>query len=117
MNRSTSSARLPALAQPDMSPSLAAELSELFRVFSNDTRLRMLDALVHSGELSVNELSERVGLAPQAISNQLQRMLVRGIVSSRRQANQIFYRILDPCVPRLLELGTCLLDEGRKGRS
>lgn len=110
--------RAPALhvLEPAAMPARQArELGALFKIFSSETRLRLLEALVRSGELCVNDLSERVELAPQAVSNQLRRLLALRIVAIRRDRNQIFYRILDPCVPRLLELGSCLLAESRKG--
>ncbi len=37
-------------------------------------------------------------MRPQAVSNQLQRLLDRGILGSRREGNSIIYRIVDPCV-------------------
>jgi PadR family transcriptional regulator PadR len=42
---------------------------------------------------------------PQAVSDQLQRLADRGIVAARRDDNNIFYRIADPCVNALLDLG------------
>ena len=87
----------------------AQQLMHLFKVFANDTRLRLLHALVLAGEMCVTELAETVGMKPQAVSNQLQRLLDRGIVAARRDANNMYYRIVDPCVPVLLERGLCLI--------
>lgn len=67
--------------------------------------------LVREEELGVNELAAAVGMKPQAISNQLQRLAAQGIVESRRNGNQILYRILDPCVPALLDQGLCLAED------
>lgn len=102
------------VVEPPMTARQARDLGALFKIFSSETRLRLLEALVRSGELCVNDLSARVELAPQAVSNQLRRLLALRIVATRRHGNQIFYRIFDPCVPRLLELGACLVAEGRK---
>ena len=88
----------------------AAELTQLFKVFANDTRLRLLHVLVREGEVRVSDLAERVEMKPQAVSNQLQRLVDRGILGSRRDGNNIFYRIADPCVPILLERGLCLIE-------
>jgi len=82
----------------------------LFKVFANDTRLRLLHALVREGELCVTELAEAVGMKPQAVSNQLQRLVDRGILSVRREGINMCYRIEDPCVPVLLERGICLIE-------
>jgi DNA-binding transcriptional ArsR family regulator len=88
----------------------AAALMRLFKVFSNDTRLRLLHALVRVDELCVSDLAEVVGMKPQAVSNQLQRLVDRGIVGSRRNGINMYYHILDPCVSVLLERGLCLIE-------
>ena len=82
----------------------------LFKVFANDTRLRLLHALVREGELRVTALAEAVGMKPQAVSNQLQRLVDRSILATRRDGNNIFYRVDDPCVQVLLERGMCLIE-------
>lgn len=87
----------------------ADALMRLFKVFANDTRLRLLHALVRESEICVTDLAEAVEMKPQAVSNQLQRLVDRGILGSRRDGNNIFYRIVDPCVPVLLERGLCLI--------
>jgi DNA-binding transcriptional ArsR family regulator len=91
---------------------------DLFKVLANDTRLRLLHALARSGELCVGDLADAVGMKPQAVSNQLQRLVDRGILGSRRQGTSIHYRIVDPCVTSLLDLGLCLTEdsEPRRGR-
>ena len=91
----------------------AAELAGTFKVLANDTRLRLLHALVRAGELCVSDLAAELGMAPQAISNQLQRLADRRIVATRRDGNRILYRIVDPCVPALLDLGLCLTEDAR----
>ena len=88
----------------------AAQLEAVFKVLANDTRLRLLHALVRSGQLCVTDLAEAVGLRPQAVSNQLQRLVDRGIVAARRDGNRIWYRVLDPCVVQLLDLAWCLTE-------
>ena len=57
----------------------AARLEGVFKVLANDTRLRLLHALVRAGQLCVTEPGRAVGLRPQAVSNQLQRLVDRGI--------------------------------------
>jgi DNA-binding transcriptional ArsR family regulator len=105
----------PALAErPLLTPGQAGEVAGLFKVLANDSRLRLLHALERAGELCVNDLAAQVGMQPQAVSNQLQRLLDRRILAARRQGNNIFYRIADPCVPSLLDLGICLIEETRR---
>jgi DNA-binding transcriptional ArsR family regulator len=96
--------------RPLLSPEQARRLMRLFKVFANDTRLRLLHALVRAGELCVTDLAGQTSMKPQAVSNQLQGLLDRGILASRRDGNNVYYRILDPCVPVLLERGLCLIE-------
>ena len=105
----------PALAKRRLlSPDQAADLAETFKVLANDTRLRLLHALCRAGELCVMELAEAVGMKPQAVSNQLQRLSDKGIVESRREGNSIHYRVIDPCVVGLLDQGLCLAEDSRR---
>jgi len=94
----------------------AASLMDLFKVLANDTRLRLLHALVRSGELCVTDLACAVAMKPQAVSNQLQRLVDRGILGSRRMGTSIHYRIVDPCVTSLLDLGLCLTEDAEPRR-
>ena len=89
----------------------ADELVRLYKVLANDTRLRLLHAIERAGELSVTDLATEVSMKPQAVSNQLQRLADRRIVASRREGSRLFYRIADPCVTGLIDLGMCLLEE------
>ena len=89
----------------------AAALGRLFKVFANDTRLRLLHALERGGEVCVTDLAAAVEMAPQAVSNQLQRLADRGIVAARRDGTRLYYSIADPCVAGFLDLGLCLLEE------
>jgi|GEM_PF-221217 DNA-binding transcriptional ArsR family regulator len=88
----------------------ATTLTRLFKIFANETRLRLLHALVREEELCVGDLASALGMKPQAVSNQLQRLVDRGIVASRREGTSIYYHIVDPCVPVLLERGLCLTE-------
>jgi DNA-binding transcriptional ArsR family regulator len=99
--------------RPLLSPEQALELVTLFKVLANDTRLRLLHAIVRQGEMGVMELAEALAMKPQAVSNQLQRLLDRCIVGSRRAGINIYYRISDPCVISLLDHGLCLSEDAK----
>ena len=108
----------PKLSKRDLlSRTQATELAEIFRVLSGETRLIMLHALIKQAELSVTELAEKTQLKPQAVSNQLQRLVDQGILGRRRNGVQIFYRVIDPCVMDLLEQGLCLTEDSKKRRN
>ena len=95
----------------------ATELAGLFKVLANDTRLKILYVLTRAQELGVTELAGLVGMKPQAVSNQLQMLAHRGILGYRREGVHIIYRILDPCVVRLLEYGMCLNEDAKARKS
>jgi DNA-binding transcriptional ArsR family regulator len=102
----------PSLKQrPLLSPIQAGGLAAVFKVLANDTRLRLLHSLVKADELCVTDLAASLGMKPQAISNQLQRLSDLGIVASRRDGNNIHYRLVDLCVRSLLDQGLCLMEE------
>ena len=99
-----------------MAPRKAAELAAVFETLANDTRLRVLNVLAHGAETSPAELAKNIGMKPQAISNQLKRLSDRGIVERRREGNQVYYRIVDPCVIELLERGLWLIQDTKLRR-
>ena len=97
--------------RPLLTPEQASGLMTVFKVLANDTRLRLLHALVRASELCVTDLAASLGMKPQAVSNQLQRLSDLGILASRREGNTIHYRLVDLCVRSLLEQGLCLMEE------
>lgn len=94
-----------------MSERQAVRLEATFKVLGNGTRLRLLHALVRAGEMCVGDVAEALGMRPQAISNQLQRLSDQGIVEVRRDGLQMFYRVVDSCVVSLLDRGWCLAED------
>jgi DNA-binding transcriptional ArsR family regulator len=99
--------------RPLLSLEQALELGALFKVLANDTRLRLLHALVRQGEMGVMELAEVLAMKPQAVSNQLQLLAARGILGSRRKGINNYYHIVDPCVVSLLDHGLCLSEDAK----
>ncbi|MBY0230923.1 MAG: metalloregulator ArsR/SmtB family transcription factor [Gemmataceae bacterium] len=93
-----------------LSPIQAGGLATVFKVLANDTRLRLLHALARGGEVAVSALAAMLGMKPQAVSNQLARLLDLGVVACRREGNGMLYRVIDPCVIGLLEQGWCLTE-------
>ena len=101
----------------DLLPDGAADdLAELFKVLANDNRLSILHAIHLGGEVSPSDIAAKIGASQQAVSNQLQRLADQRIVHPRRDGQRVLYRIIDPCVPGLMDLGVCLLDQRERGR-
>lgn len=92
----------------------AVKVMALFKILANDTRIRVLHHLVRSREATVTDLAKTLGMKPQAISNQLLRLSDTGMLASRRDGNNVYYRVVNSCVAPLLDLALCLMeDEGR----
>ena len=99
-----------------MSNEQSLEVEALFEVLANDTRLRLLHQLSREVEICTSDLAAAVEMKPQAVSNQLKRLHDKGIVGSRRDGNNVFYRIVDNCVIVLLERALCLIEEAGQRR-
>jgi len=86
----------------------AVSLEKTFKILANTSRLRILHALVIEKEMCVSDLAQILGLNTTAVSNQLQRLADRGIVTSRKDGLKIIYRILDPCAVSVMNYAWCL---------
>ncbi|MCB9988039.1 MAG: winged helix-turn-helix transcriptional regulator [Rhodospirillales bacterium] len=76
--------------------------ASLLKSLSNEKRLMIVCAL-HKGEKSVGELEEIVELSQSALSQHLARLRHDGLVSTRRNAQTIYYSIKDSAVESLLK--------------
>ena len=107
----------PLVERPLLGTETAAELARVYETLANDTRLRLLHVLLKEGEIYPSGLAAKLGMKPQAVSNQLQRLSDRGIVQTRREGNNVLYRIVDPCVIELIDRGLCLLEDMRASQA
>jgi DNA-binding transcriptional ArsR family regulator len=82
----------------------AQEAAGLLRAMANEHRLLVLCHLSVSGELSVGELVDRVGLSQSAVSQHLAKLREENLVSTRKEAQTVFYRLCDPKADQLLRL-------------
>ena len=91
----------PAAANPEAA-SLIQDGASLFKALGHEGRLMILCHLV-GGEKSVNELEAILDARQSAVSQQLARLRMEGMVAARREGQMIFYSIRDPRVPKLLQ--------------
>lgn len=81
----------------------AAEASLLLKALSNENRLLILCTLA-GGELSVNELNERIGMSQSGLSQQLALLRREGLVQTRRQSQTIYYSLAPSNALHVIEL-------------
>jgi len=105
------------VARPLLSTPQAGGLERTFKVLANATRLRLLHVLAKRPGLSVTALAETLGMKPQAVSNQLQRLVDKGVLSNIRNGTSVHYRIIDSCIMSLLDQGLCLTEDTWERRS
>ena len=79
------------------------DLADLFRVFGDSTRIRMLWAL-KNGEMCVDDLANATGISMSACSHQLKTLRTADLVEARRDGKRILYRISDEHVDILLSV-------------
>ena len=80
------------------------DLAELFKVFGDSTRIKILTALSH-GELCVCDLSKLVGMTASAVSHQLKILRGAKLVGCRRDGKTVFYSLADDHVNIILRQG------------
>ena len=83
---------------------LLYDLAELFRVFGDSTRIKILYALFES-ELCVNDIAQVVGLSQSAVSHQLRLLKANKLVRFRRDGKTIYYALDDDHVRSMIALG------------
>lgn len=87
----------------DKMMSAACDASALLKAISHEGRLMILCALV-TGEKSVTELEELLHARQAAVSQQLARLRMEGLVVPRREGKAIFYSLADERPKRILEV-------------
>ena len=80
----------------------AGSAARLLKLLASEQRLLLLCRLVE-GEASVGALAEHAKLAQSTASQHLARMRAERLVATRREAQTIYYRLVDPAAVRVLD--------------
>ncbi|HAF26298.1 MAG TPA: transcriptional regulator [Lachnospiraceae bacterium] len=81
-----------------------SDLSDLFKVFGDETRLKILFALFEK-ELCVGDIAESLNISQSAISHQLKLLKQSRLVKGRRDGKLIFYSLADDHVSTVIAQG------------
>ncbi|MBI3933094.1 MAG: winged helix-turn-helix transcriptional regulator [Acidobacteria bacterium] len=90
--------------------------AEMCKVFSHPTRLQILNVL-REREVTVSELAERLGLAIGNLSQHLNMMKQRRVLVSRKEGNNVYYRLPNPKMLRAFDLIREILREQMQQQS
>lgn len=80
------------------------DLSELFKIFGDSTRIRILYCLLEN-EMCVCDIASMLSMTQSAISHQLSLLKKSKLVSNRREGKTIFYALADGHVATILSQG------------
>jgi ArsR family transcriptional regulator len=88
--------------EPALFAESAGRAAALLRLLGNENRLMILCQLA-DGELSVGQIQSRVALSQSALSQHLAMLRESGIVTTRREAQTIHYRIVDHAALQVIQ--------------
>ena len=78
---------------PPISDQTVRDLAQVFKLLSDETRMRILLYLAQSGELHVTDLCNKLGQSQPAVSHHLALLRVSGLIESRREGKHNFYSV------------------------
>ena len=85
-------------------------LAELFKVFGDSTRIRILFVLFET-EVCVCDLAQALNMTQSAISHQLKILKQNRLVKSRREGKSVFYSLADGHVRTIIQQGRDHIEE------
>ncbi len=83
---------------------LLSGLSEFFKIFSDPTRLRILDVLLN-GEKYVGEIADIINISQSAVSHQLKNLRAANLVKYEKVGKSVKYSIVDEHIEIILRYG------------
>ena len=86
------------------------DLAELFKVFGDSTRIRILFALFEQ-EMCVCDIADSLNMTQSAISHQLKILKQSKLVGNRREGKQIIYYLADDHVRTIIDQGINHIEE------
>ena len=102
--------RRDSLLNGEISEDELIELSELFRVFGDSTRIKILFALFR-GEKNVTQICETIDMNQSAVSHQLKILKTNKLISCRRDGKSMIYSLADDHVKTIIAMGKEHIEE------
>lgn len=83
---------------------LLYDLAELYKVFGDSTRIKILYALLEA-EMCVGDIAELLNATPSAVSHQLRVLKANKLVKFRRDGKTVYYSLADEHVRTIIDMG------------
>jgi len=81
------------------------DLAELFKIFGDSTRVKILYALLEAEELCVCDIASLMDVTQSAVSHQLRVLKSSKLVKFRKEGKTVYYSLADDHVCRILSQG------------
>lgn len=88
----------------EISENTLYDVAELFKVFGDSTRIRILYCL-YDNEKSVNEIASNLNMTQSAISHQLKLLKINKLIKYRRDGKTIYYSLDDSHIFNIINQG------------
>ena len=95
---------------PILDEHIAAHVAELFRAFSDTSRVRILSAIIEQ-EQNISALAELIGLSESAVSHHMRGLRQMHLVQARRDGKEVYYSVIDPHIVELFQQGVRHIQE------
>ena len=95
---------------------LLCDLADLYKIFGDTTRIKIMFSLFEEDELCVCAIAELLGMTQSAISHQLKTLKDADLVAGRRDGKTIYYRLTDDHVRSIIAQGFDHLIEQRESK-
>lgn len=88
----------------NISDNILADLADLFKIFSDSTRMRIMYRLF-DGPVSVGDIAESLDMSQSAISHQLRNLKENNLVKAERDGKSMMYSLADDHVKIIIKTG------------
>ena len=86
------------------------ELADLFKVFGDTTRIKILYAL-HQGEICVCDIAKTLNMTQSAVSHQLRVLKSARLVNFRKEGKTVYYSLNDEHIHKIFDMGLDHINE------
>ena len=93
-----------------MNEELIYDIADLFKVYADSTRLKILIALL-DGDLCVGEIANKLEMSQTAISHQLRLLKQNHLIKYRRDGKNVIYSLADDHVKTIIDCATDHIEE------
>lgn len=78
--------------------------ADIFQALANPTRVAIVELLRDHEEAAVTSIQDALGIEQANVSQHLSVLRNRNIVTARKEGNQVFYRLRDPLLGKVLDI-------------